>query len=573
MKKEIIGLALMTCVMSGCQKDIYDPNYNPNLGARVPDSFEWSTTKTLNVNVEVKDEYHGKYYYAVRVYDKTPGEGVLPVAASGKVNKDFPFSQKIVVPATVTKLYIVQAFKKADASEVITKQEIAINGENMSCSFGNGSATRSVSTRAKEENKLVAAGEVYKIGAAQKQLNITVESGGELQFTSGGELFQCTISIKDGGKMTALAGIKLSLKNSELRNYGEVRIHDIDVDNGSTLYNGDAMEGENEGGCFYANNMTLNNGHGGDKRTLGERSYTSCNQLTLNKVKLTFKTSAWLNCGVLSANGGACTLQAEGSTIGNTGYVGLATIGTIIGDLKIENNILVQCANTTIKQPNVVEDATGMIKIVGTTCNDNGFGNDEEIELGAFTYIIEDMYPQEGDYDMNDIVVSMTAIQKGETLTLAGELKAVGAAYAMIPYVKVKGEANDATPLFSDANGQALEAHVILSGTATSSPINTEIGSTNYPAKSFTLTFDNVAEGLTMDDIDFFIVINGEEIHWSTATKGKATWGMRIPDVDFQWAQEKVKITEAYPEFIKWFENNNYPWYDTPDANHIYSVK
>lgn len=591
MKKGVIGLMLMACVMSACQKDVSDPNYNPNLGASVPDNFEWSTTKTLNVNVEVKDEYNGKYYYAVRVYDKAPGEGVLPVAASGKVNKDFPFSQKIVVPATVTKLYIVQAFKKADASEVITKQEIAADGGNIACSFGNGSSAQKASTRA---GTVVEAGDVYTISAEQKFANITVKKGGELKFTEGGTLFQCTIKIEDGGKMTASTGTTLTLKNSELRNYGEVHIYDINVDNGSTLYNGDAMEGENEGGCFYANDITLNNGHGGDKRYLGERSYTSCNQLVLNNVKLTLKTSAWLNCKVLFLEkGGANALLGEGSTISETNYVGLATIGEISfgknADLTIGNNILVQCKNTSIKQPNVVDDATGMIEIVGTTCNEGGFGNNEKVELGKYTYIFEDMYPNQGDYDMNDIVTSLTATlgdydddeddddedddeddeEDGNVLTIKGQLKAVGAAYAITPYIEVN---NTIKPLFKK-NGQAVESHVILTNnTETSSPINTISGNTNYQAQTFTLKFYNVKEGLNMDDIDFYIVVNDQEIHWNTRNSGEeeATWGMRIPGLDFKWSQEKVKITKAYPEFTKWFEDSSYPWYLNSNSDLTY---
>lgn len=571
MKKIMISLVLMACMLNSCQKDVHDPNYNPNLNARVPDNFEWSTTKTMDVNVEVKDEYNGKYYYAVRVYDKTPGEGVLPVAASGKVNKDLPFSQKIVVPATVSKLHIVQAFKKADGSEVITQQEVAIDGQNLACSFGNSSIMRNAITRAKDDEKVVNAGDVYQTSAEDAPGSITVKAGGELKFTSGGELFKCIINIEDGGKMTASDGSTLSLKNSEIRNYGEVRVYDIEFNNGSTLYNGDAMEGKNEGGCFYAHNITLVNGHGGDKRYLGERSYTSCHQLTLDHVKLTLKTSAWLNCEILSANGGSCTLQGEGSTIAHTNYVGLATIGQIIGEVNIEQNILVQCANTGIKQDNVVKDATGMIKISGTSCNDGGFGNEEKNELGKYTYIIEDMYPQQGDYDMNDIVVSMTATQEGKELTIEGELKAVGASYAIVPYIKVNG---DNQPLLSD-NGQAVEAHAILTGNAdTSSLLNTINGETNYPAKPFTLKFNNVKEGLNMNDIDFYIIVKDNEIHWNTRDpKQKATWGMQIPGLDFKWTQERVKITAAYPEFTKWFEDSSYPWYNNFKADLIYSAQ
>lgn len=572
MRKNVIGLLAVVCILASCQQDVYDPSYNSNLGAHVPENFDWSTTKTLTVNVDVNDEYDGKYYYAVRVYDKTPGEGILPVAASGKVNKDLPFSQEIVVPATVSKLYIVQAFKKADASEVITKKEVAINGESVACSFGNSSSTtRSASTRGNEEYKngsiIVASGQTVNITSATNGPKYYVEKGGILNFTESREIFQWTIFIEHGGKMTAADGTTIQMKNSGLYNYGSVSIYDININNGSTLQNGDAMAGENEGGCFTAHNINMVNGHGGEKRYLGERSYLSCEKLTLDNVKLTFRTGAWLNCKVLFTNGGAPTLQGEGETVGKTNYIGLATIDEISGDvnkLTIKEEILVQCSNTSLKQDNIVEDASSMITITGTACS-GGFGTEEKNELGTYTYIIEDMYPAEGDYDMNDIVISLTAIQEGSKLTIDGKLKAVGATYKIVPYIKVGDETK---PLFSD-QGNALEAHLVLGDETGSSIINTDKGYAYRSGENFNLEFDPVNEGLNIDDIDFYIEVNGTTVHWNTYKDGN-TWGMRIPGADFRWPQEKVNITKAYPTFTKWFEDKSYAWYNEPNSNLIY---
>lgn len=576
MKKGIIGLLVIACALGACQKDVSDPNYNPELGASVPDGFKWSTTKTLTVNVNVNDEYNGKYYYAVRVYDKVPAEGILPVAASSKVNGEMQFSQKIVVPATVTKLYIHQVFKKSDASEVIVKKELTIDGENISCSFGNGGGTRSVSTRKQESGTIVKSGEIHTItNIEDTPSEITVESGGALVFNTGGELFKCTITIKDGGKMTADKDTKLSLKNSAIYNYGNIHIYDIDFNNGSTLYNGDAMEGQNEGGCFYAHHIYMTSGHGGEKRYLGERSYTSCETLTLDNVKLTFKTGAWLNCTLLDAdktNGqGANTFNGDGNSIINTNFTGLATIGTIKSNLTIESNVLVQCKNATgTIKGEIVPDASGMITITGTTCNEGGFGNNEKAELGTYTYIIEDMFPTQGDYDMNDIVVTLTVEQDDDELDIEGSLKAVGATYAMIPYIRVNDKSY---PLF-EKNGQALEAHAVLSkGEVKASPINTLNDQKFYPYEEFDLELEDT-KVTNIDDIDFYIVVNGQEIHWNKIDNSKkACWGMRIPGEDFKWPQEKVDIVKAYPEFKKWFENSAFAWYNNSKSDLIYNKK
>ena len=561
-------------VLASCmEKDVYDPNYNPNFGAKVPDNFSWSTTKSLTVNVEVNDEYNGKYYYAVRVYDKAPGTNVLPVAASSKVNKDLPFSQKVVVPATVSKLYISQVFKKADASEEVVTREVAISGEMINYSFGSSKSRSVVATRGNDDVTVVRSGEIHEVSAEKlKFANFTVENGGILQFTNSSTLFQCDIYIKDGGKLVANEGTTLILESkSEIRNYGSVHIYDVTFENGAVLYNGDAVEGENAGACFIANEITLINGHGGDKRYLGERSYTSCKKLILDNVKLTMMTSAWLKCDVLDTDKnkgqGASTLLGEGNNVGESDYTSLAMIGKITGPLTIDKKVLVECndlTDVTSLKGQVVPDASGLITIIGTTCNEGGYENIEEIELGKYTYIMEDMYPNEGDYDMNDIVVSLTAIQKGNILEISGQLKAVGATSKIIPYIKV---GTSTLPLFE---GKSPEAHVALAGSEVYVPINTEIGGVSYSSKSFDLKFEDINKSLNIDDIDFYIIVdNHTEIHWNTH-KEKMTWGMRVPGLNFKWAQEKTKIADVYPEFNKWFEDTTYPWYNKYDSSKIY---
>ena len=65
-----MGGILFSCVDSG--KDLYDPSYetsNPmGDGFAAPDGFDWSTIKTENVTVEVKDEEGGLYSYLVEIY-------------------------------------------------------------------------------------------------------------------------------------------------------------------------------------------------------------------------------------------------------------------------------------------------------------------------------------------------------------------------------------------------------------------------------------------------------------------------------------------------------------------------
>lgn len=588
MKRGILGLLLVILALGACQKkDIYDPNYNPDLGVSVPDDFDWSTTQTLKVNVAVNDEYNGKYYYSVRIYYKEPkDDGVAPVAASARVNKNLPFSQEIVIPATVSKLYISQVFKKADSSEIIVTKEVPIDGTVVNYVFEKAKS-RNLAARSKDNNKDIielttgmtiegkkhySVNGEYTISQIDEEVkDVTIEVYGTLNFTSSVTMSnKWVIDIKDGGKLTANQNTTLVFPaNTELLNYGEVDIYNVIFENGATWYNGDAMTGRNEGACFTANQITLEGGHGSDKRTLGERSYTSCNILVLNNVKLMMKTSAWLKCGRLQTaheKGGAATLQG-GSTVESSNYVALAMIGEIAGHLTIEDNILVECSNITGSiTGEVVPDASGLITIVGTVCSDGGFNNEEKSELGSYTYIIEDMYPEQGDYDMNDIVVVLTASQTGRTLEILAQLKAVGATRKITPYVKVGDDVR-----FFMGEGTEQEAHDILAGKGTTySPINTQRNGPSYSSRSTYLQFNNVKEGLNQDDIDFYIVVGGKtEIHWNTR-EGKKVWGMRVPGSGFKWPQEGIKITQVYPLFSKWFEDSSYPWYTSYDSSKIY---
>lgn len=69
-----IGSTFTGCVDS--EKDLYNPSYqtgNPmGDGFAAPDGFDWSTTTTKTVSVEVKDEFEGQYYYTVDIYNENP---------------------------------------------------------------------------------------------------------------------------------------------------------------------------------------------------------------------------------------------------------------------------------------------------------------------------------------------------------------------------------------------------------------------------------------------------------------------------------------------------------------------
>lgn len=108
-----MGGILFSCVDSG--KDLYDPSYetsNPKgNGFAAPDDFDWSTIKTENVTVEVKDEEGGLYSYLVEIYTEDPltneNASVLATRTANKEN-NFKATAAITLLPTQKGIYIKQ---------------------------------------------------------------------------------------------------------------------------------------------------------------------------------------------------------------------------------------------------------------------------------------------------------------------------------------------------------------------------------------------------------------------------------------------------------------------------------
>ena len=77
----VMAAIVSTFVLAGCTDDVYDPERgiqtvpkeNP-LGEdfSAPDSFDWSMINAINLNVEVKDEFNGRYKYLIEVFTDNP---------------------------------------------------------------------------------------------------------------------------------------------------------------------------------------------------------------------------------------------------------------------------------------------------------------------------------------------------------------------------------------------------------------------------------------------------------------------------------------------------------------------
>jgi LruC domain-containing protein len=144
--------AFISCIDS--EKDVYDSSIkteNPLGDLSAPDGFDFSTTVTSNVTVDVNDEYSGQYYYTVKIFDNNPlaTDTIVNTLAVGVAKTGEPYSTEIVVPTTLGYIYVQQTDPRGRS--VIKQYPVA---ETIACNFSTTTtstkasvATRSVSTR------------------------------------------------------------------------------------------------------------------------------------------------------------------------------------------------------------------------------------------------------------------------------------------------------------------------------------------------------------------------------------------------------------------------------------------
>ena len=131
-----MGGILFSCVDSG--KDLYDPSYetsNPmGDGFAAPDGFDWSTIKTENVTVEVKDEEGGLYSYLVEIYTEDPltneNASVLATRTANKEN-NFKATAAITLLPTQKGIYIKQTDPRGSVEVYLF--DVPEDNDNFTC--------------------------------------------------------------------------------------------------------------------------------------------------------------------------------------------------------------------------------------------------------------------------------------------------------------------------------------------------------------------------------------------------------------------------------------------------------
>lgn len=373
-------------------------------------------------------------------------------------------------------------------------------------------------------------------------------------------------------------------------------------------------------------------------------------KMTLSNASIKLESGAMLDVDYLYTidNGGQNVISGTGNRYALARIKELACQWSQRATVIFNANVYVSCtrypSNTDLFKINTWEDiASGQtIQIVPSECSQ---GNDyipEEPEMPEFprwivynkpySFASEDNYPSPGDYDMNDLVVSIDSIahyyEKNDdddaiskiklylTLHAVGGTQRLGAAIQLdeLDEDEVKSVSySQNLPLSNfQTNNRGVEknqkhaviplfdnAHQALGINNTSTIVNTISNTPKWIANvdpcSFEVTIEFTSpvdeEDVEIDELNYFIIVgsrteNRIEIHLPdkdhtnlsiTPEKEqkideKFMWTIRIPEI-FRYPHEWESIKNAYPHFEEWVQSggDKYKnWYTLPNEELLY---
>ena len=528
-------------------KDYYIPEPTPDtnnpLGdVTAPGNFDWSTTTTINTNISVDDQFEGKYFYLIEVFDKNPLlEPTVSALAKGMAKKGVSVSSKIVVANGTEYIYIRQTDPKGRA----TVKQFSATG-TINCLFSTKTVsadTRAIATRVDENNlpsytqvpdnaievtgsstnadwfdanknyKISGSysGGIYHSGRGPCKLYITgtwtvpasasnwasqIERNLEVIIMPGGKIIcnnsilrfvgSSILTIMPGG---VFDGRGLYFTNTgESFNLGDIALTgDFEFNAATDFYNNGTIIAKNikfTNGCTLTNaghisveNMTMTSSCNLKNYCLIEiANKLSCNSasasVVLDQGTIIAKDMEFNNTTINLNNGSMLKATNRIYNIYNNKFQNSGTTyslvksptlsygwngGTYTGNIGIETtNCTDEKGNTltSANLPNYQKTNDGAVNLYGydesditivTKCGDTtnpeNPGEEPEdpndqivVDPTTYSYLFEDQWPLYGDYDMNDVVLTITnrsyklnKDNKAENLSFNFKVEAVGA--------------------------------------------------------------------------------------------------------------------------------------------------
>lgn len=301
-KQTVIYAAVtLGLLLSACAKDLAEPD-NGKGGDNgkedltdIPGDFDWGTTTTRQLTVKVIDEYEGKYYYTIEVYDENPiNNSNAKILASGKTNKNLSFIREVVFPKTLTTLYLRQTdplgykyvtMLEVEEGDMVFDYSVARSPEQTKANptyntWGAPADYEELFVRGMEKatpiknngDKLKKNG-VYKITEDYNgtvdfpdgKFTLYVAEGCKLRLNKNKEEYK----LKDGAEIYILSGASLEAnggqdieikmdEKSGIFNAGTISIDEIEMGGDDNNVNTQCVIYNHPGGKIYLNSLSMN---------------------------------------------------------------------------------------------------------------------------------------------------------------------------------------------------------------------------------------------------------------------------------------------------------------------------
>jgi hypothetical protein len=160
----LLLFAGVTLTFTGCEHDYYDPSKQEESGSplfgdsiNIPAGFDWSTMRTVELNVEVDDQYNGGYYYVVELYNGHPFfEENATLLGKGFAKKGQNFKSSLTIPTALETIFIKQI--DPTGRERVTSTSV---GETPTIAVSFASASASLKSASVNNNTSIASNAVH----------------------------------------------------------------------------------------------------------------------------------------------------------------------------------------------------------------------------------------------------------------------------------------------------------------------------------------------------------------------------------------------------------------------------
>lgn len=393
--------------LAACQTDLYqqeEPTPEPEEPGEslsgIPNDFDYLTVESKKLTVKVMDEYEGKKYYTVEVFDANPfNDTSAKILAGGKTNQNTPFEVDLVLPKTLETIYI----RQTDPRGYQSVTGLAVKEGDLYFDYNEGLPTKAVSkaasaavglrssleetgkvdydqftaglSKAKEitGNEKLETNGIYKLTKDYKGVmqfpqgkftlyvdaKLALEKGAGSYQVQGGEIYV----LKGASLVEGSQAVDVTFASAKLFNAGTVALNNIGM-SGSVLYNHPDAK-------IYAKNLTIG----------GTTVYNNC----LLKIEDTFMFEGAIGqviCGAVSSIV-AKKLQVNAEYPIVMSERSLFEIDEIDGNTR--NNYGLHANVTGIVWTSILSDMP-LFKVNGTLVLNRGGGFDDTLTKNYVTF-------------------------------------------------------------------------------------------------------------------------------------------------------------------------------------------